>query len=117
MPVRVHARTRVFVVALSGDLDVVSRPLLDAAVDSAVRGSWPVVVADLADLQFLDVAGAAPLDRLSASLPLTRRLLIVNASPRAAATLEALGLGDHLLSVEELPLATDDELAALLQSP
>jgi anti-anti-sigma factor len=113
MPVRVHARTRVLVIGLSGDMDMVSRPLLDAAVDSAIRGTWPVVVVDAGELRFLDGAGAAPLDRLSASIPLTRRLLVVNAGPRVVETLSALGLGDHCVGVEELPLACDEEWAEL----
>jgi anti-anti-sigma factor len=114
MPVRVHARQRVLVIAASGELDLVSVPLLDAAVDAALGGSWAVIVVDLADLQFIDVVGARPLLRLARQLPPERRLVIVNVSTRAEPALRWLGLGSFLVPVEELPLTCDQELTALL---
>ncbi len=116
MPVRIHPRTHVIVLALSGELDLVSQPLLDAAVDSALRGGWKVLVADLAELTFIDVAGAGPLTRLAESLSSARQLMLVNASPPVETALTALGLQRWLVALEQLPLTSDAELAELLGS-
>lgn len=102
------------VIAVSGDLDLVSVPLLDAAIDSALSGAWPVVVVDMAELRFIDVIGARPLVRLIRRLPPDREALIVNVSADVAPVLHWLGLSSLLVAVEELPLACDHELAALL---
>ena len=114
MPVRVHTRSRVMVIAVSGDVDLVSVALLEAAVDSAIAGSWPLVVVDLAELRFIDVVGARPLRRLVRGLPPERRTLIANVAAPAEPALRWLGLGEVLVTVEDLPLASDRELAALL---
>lgn len=114
MPVRVQTRARVFVIAASGDLDLVSRPLIDAAVNSALAGKWRLIVVDVGQLRFVDVAGAGPLQHLVGALPADRMCLIVNADPNVQRTLQFLGLGSWVVPVEQLPLATDTELAQLL---
>lgn len=103
------------VIAASGELDLVSFPLLEAAVDSAISGSWPVVVVDVGELQFIDVVGARPLVRLVRGLTPDRQALIVNVGPKLEPALRWLGLGEQLVPVEELPLASDRDLAALFE--
>lgn len=102
------------VIAVSGEVDLVSVALLEAAVDSAIAGSWPLVVVDLAELDFIDVVGARPLRRLVRGLPAGRNAVIANVAPPVEPALRWLGLGDLLVTNEELPLASDRDLAALL---
>jgi len=114
MPVRVNARNRVFVITASGDLDLVSRALLDAAVDYAIMGDWSVIAVDLGELHFIDVVGAEPLHRLTLTIS-DRTILIVNCSPTVDRHLRLFGLGDWVVAVEQLPSVIDDELADLLR--
>jgi anti-anti-sigma factor len=114
MAVRVHARRNVLVLTVSGALDLVSAPLLDSPVTSALRGSWRLVVVDVGTLEFVDVVGAAPLLRLAGGLAGGRRLVVTGAGRAVAGTLSRLGLEPFVVPVEATPELTDAAVEQLL---
>ena len=86
-------------VRLRGELDIVTAPMLESALDRANRE----IVVDLEDLEFLDAKGLGTLAQASARAERHGdRLVVVNADSFAQRVFEVTGL-DHLLSGSDAP--------------
>jgi anti-sigma B factor antagonist len=70
------------VVEAHGELDVVSAPTFRAAVADAVATGRPLVVVDLAHVQFLDSAGLAVVFGAQRTLPVSQRMTLANVPDR-----------------------------------
>lgn len=73
---------RAVVVQAHGELDVVSAPAFRSALKDAVETGRPLVVVDLAHVQFLDSAGLAVVFGAQRSLPLSQRMTLANVPER-----------------------------------
>jgi anti-anti-sigma factor len=84
------------VVELSGELDLAGRVELEEALVGLATGAERIVV-DLADVTFIDSAGIAAL--LAAHVA-GARVVVRNARPRVAATIDLVGIRG-ILEVED----------------
>lgn len=83
------------VVALRGELDVHSAPLVTARLDALTAGPCPDLVLDLRDVSFIDCSGLGVLCRARArALARHGRLRLVTDSARFLRVLRHAGLGD-----------------------
>jgi anti-sigma B factor antagonist len=73
------------VLALSGELDLASCPRLEHAIDRALESGARLVVVELEQLEFMDVAGLRSMVRSEQRARGTGTRLVV-AGPRAAVT-------------------------------
>lgn len=76
-------------IAVAGELDLRSAPRLGRTLETALSEAG-IVVLDLDELGFVDVAGGAPLR--AAGRVAGRRLIVVNARPHIRKALTAIGL-------------------------
>lgn len=91
--------------ALRGELDMSSAPLLADALRNVARGRRKLIVLDLAELEFMDVAGLRTI--LDAARRARRdggRMAIANPSPHIVRLLELTAL-DQTLELLGRPLA------------
>ena len=100
-----HLGEGVVRIAVAGELDLRSAPVLGRTLERALVGA-SFVVLDLDALGFVDVAGGAPLR--AAGRVAGHRLIVVNAQPHVRKTLTAIGLHRWLTLV---PPSSSDELA------
>ena len=106
-----HLHEGVVRIALAGELDLRSAPVLGRTLETALVSS-SFVVLDLDALGFVDVAGGAPLR--AAGRVAGRRLIVVNARPHVRKTLTAIGLHRWLKLV---PSPSRDELSETVCRP
>jgi anti-sigma B factor antagonist len=82
---------------LTGELDIATAPLVDAALDQAEAGSTPQILLDLAAVPFIDSSGLRTLiraaDRAAAN---GGRIAIAGAGPQARRLFELSGAGTRL---------------------
>jgi anti-anti-sigma factor len=82
---------------LTGELDIATAPVLDAALDQAEAGSAAQILLDLAAVPFIDSSGLRTLiraaDRAAAN---GGRLAIAGAGPQARRLFELSGAGGRL---------------------
>lgn len=87
------------VLAVAGELDLASVPVLDRALEDAVGGGDELVVLDFADLSFADVAGVHALTRWERRLQRRgRRLALINVRDPITRVLNLTG-ADEILEV------------------
>jgi anti-sigma B factor antagonist len=92
--------------ALRGELDMLSAPLLARALESASRGDPARVILDLRELRFMDVSGLrAILDAARSARRDGRSLVIANPMPHIVRLLELTAI-DQSLEVLGRPLAS-----------
>lgn len=70
------------VVEAHGELDVVSAPAFRAVMADAVGTGLPLVVVDMAHVQFVDSAGLAVVFGAQRSLPVSQRMTLANVPDR-----------------------------------
>jgi anti-anti-sigma factor len=83
---------RAVVVEAHGELDVVSAPAFRAAVADAVATGLPLVVLDLAHVQFVDSAGLAVVFGAQRTLPVSQHLTLANVPDRMRRMLRLAGV-------------------------
>ncbi len=93
------------VLALAGELDLASHPRLEHAVDRALESGAPVVVAELEQLEFMDVAGLRALIRSAQRARGIEKRLVVAAPP--APVIRLLSLTDQAGALEIVASASD----------
>jgi anti-sigma B factor antagonist len=82
-------------VVVRGEVDVATGPMLEEALDEAVRETAGPFVLDLAGVAFLDSAGVSVLLRTRALLGQSERPLLVVCPPgRVRRVLEVVGIDD-----------------------
>jgi anti-anti-sigma factor len=102
--IEVHARERVIVFAGHGEWDLATAPPLRAQLEVALAGAWQLVVIDLKDVSFLDVAGANPIiDALRRSRITGQQIILVSPQRPVARLLDVLGLTQFVALPESLP--------------
>jgi anti-anti-sigma factor len=70
----------------------------------ALSGAWQLIVVDLKDVAFLDLAGADPLvDAARRSKVTGQQVVLVHPQPRVARLLSAAGLLACVAAAENLP--------------
>jgi len=88
------------VLALDGELDMASAPLLERAVENAEIAAKPTVVLDLHELEFIDSTGLRII--LSARKRCTERgqeLAVTQGSEQVERLLSVTGMAAHLRTV------------------
>jgi anti-sigma B factor antagonist len=94
--VRIVPDRECVIVALHGELDMVSVDAVQAALDELHGTGWTSLVLDLRELTFIDSTGLSLL--LAAEREAQRvgaQFAIVDGSPAVARLLEIVGLRDH----------------------
>ena len=82
-------------VAVAGEVDIATAPLLQEAVEAAIRTSQGVFVVDLADVPFVDSAGVKVLLRARSLLGREERELVLVCPPGPVLhALETLGIAE-----------------------
>ncbi len=93
--------------ALSGELDLATVPLLEAEFDSARLGEAELIIVDLTGVTFIDSTGINALLRMSDVNDASEggRLRLVVGSRRVDAVLELAGVRDSLpiVSAQDVP--------------
>lgn len=97
------------VLAVRGELDLATYPTLEHEIDRVLASAPELVVLDLAELQFMDVAGLRALLRLDQRLRREGRRLAVAAIPAASGRLLTLTGQEQALRLFE---STDEALAS-----
>jgi anti-sigma B factor antagonist len=104
---------RAVTLALSGELDLMSSPLLDQALESAYASSPELIVVDLRGLEFMDSTG---LHRLVAAqqraVQSGRRFGVVRGGEQVQRLFDLTGIAE-LLTIVDAP----EELAEVDQAP
>lgn len=99
LSVRVRFTPHLPVVRLAGELDLDSEHLLTDALDSIAAAQCPaeVVVLDLSDVRFCDVAGLRAIETCAAILAATdKQLLLYHAPPAVLKLIAITGVARHL---------------------
>ena len=99
------------VVSVTGTVDMITAPKLEAAIGSAAEGSPSAVVVDFTAVEFLASAGMGVLVAAHGDLTPAVKLVVVADGPATSRPLKLVGIAD----VVEL-FATLDEALAALQS-
>jgi anti-sigma B factor antagonist len=99
------------VVSVSGTVDMITAPKLEAAIGSAAKTSPSAIVVDFTDVEFLASAGMGVLVAAHGDLTPDVKLVVVADGPATSRPLKLVGIAD----VVDL-FATLDEALAALQS-
>ena len=95
-----HEPDRV-IVALVGELDMASAPLLQSAVDAAELEAASLIVLDLQGLQFIDSTGLRViLGVRKRCVERGQELAVTHGSQQVERLLAVTGVGDHLHMIE-----------------
>jgi anti-sigma B factor antagonist len=101
LSVRTESRNGVGIVAVTGELDMGTAPLLDEHLERFQQDGVGTVVLDLRALSFLDPSGLhALVDAKERAATNGRHLLVVGASPSTRRVLELIGT-DFLLDGQD----------------
>jgi anti-sigma B factor antagonist len=99
--VHTHSAGRVFTLALSGELDLVSSPSLERAAEEQARLDVELIVVDLRGLNFMDSTGLHTLLRLhQATHDLGRRFALVRGPDQVQRLFDLTGLAETLTIVD-----------------
>jgi anti-anti-sigma factor len=91
------------VVALSGELDLASSPILEERLDQVFSSDAKLVILDLRELEFMDSTGlSVVIKAYQAAADGDRRLYLVKGPPQVQRLLSLTGVGDRL-SVLDAP--------------
>ncbi len=94
--------------ALRGELDLYGAPELDDALVQAERESWPLLVIDLSELDFIDSSGLRLIVRTHARAEQSgRRLVVINGPETVARVFSLTSLDRRLEIVDGLAAAPD----------
>jgi anti-sigma B factor antagonist len=104
-----HRIDGVIVVAVSGTVDALTAPQLDAAITAAAAATPAAIVVDLGAVEFLASSGMGVLVAAHADLAPQVRLVVVADGPATSRPLTLIGLADILGVFAEL----DEALAAV----
>lgn len=89
--------------ALNGELDLYTAPALDDALVEAEGASWPLLVIDLSELEFMDSSGLRLIVRSHARAEQSgRRVVIVNGPSTVARVFSATDLDSKLHLVDDV---------------
>ena len=99
----------VSVVTVSGTVDMLTAPQLEAALAPAANSAAQAVVVDLSAVDFLASAGMGVLVAAHAELAPAVRLVVVADGPTTSRPLKLVGIADLI----ELFVTLDDALAAV----
>ncbi len=90
-------------IAVSGELDLASSPMLEERLDQVFGSDAPLVILDLRELDFMDSTGLSVLIRAHHTAEeADRRLYLVKGPPQVQRLLSLTGVGERL-SVLEAP--------------
>lgn len=109
LTVRTRHRKDATILAVGGELDLASAPKLERAVERACESGGSLVVLDLAELSFLDVAGAHTL--LSSNRRLResgKRLGLINVQRQLGRLLSLTRASEVLRVADSLEELRDD---------
>jgi anti-anti-sigma factor len=101
----------VIVVAVSGTVDAITAPQLDAAIAAAAAAAPAAIVVDLSAVDFLASSGMGVLVAAHADLPPEVRLVVVADGPATSRPLKLIGIADILglfAELDEALLAVSD---------
>ena len=101
----------VIVVAVSGTVDAITAPQMDAAIAAAAAAAPTAIVVDLAAVDFLASSGMGVLVAAHANLPAEVRLVVVADGPATSRPLKLIGIADILgvfAELDEALLAVSD---------
>lgn len=104
--VTIHPKTQATVLALSGELDLASFPRLEHAIDRVLEAADvpELVVLDLSELQFMDVAGLRSVLRSDQRIRgAGARLLVASARPGVVRLLSLTRQDQALQLVDSVP--------------
>ncbi len=93
------------VLALAGELDLASHPRLEHAIDRALESGARLVVVELGQLEFMDVAGLRSLVRCAQRARAIAKRLVI-AAPRAS-VMRLLSLTDQESALEVVASTSD----------
>jgi anti-anti-sigma factor len=98
MQIKVDQLDKAAVLEVSGEIDMVTAPQLQQAIDEAWRADAgaPAVVVDLSEVTFLASAGLAVLAASTRGAPEAARLLVVAHGPATARPIQLTGLTEFL---------------------
>jgi anti-sigma B factor antagonist len=102
---RVDVRTEgeATVIAVSGELDLASSPMLEERIAQAFASPSPLLILDLRELEFMDSTGLSVLIRAhQTAQEADRKLYLVKGPPQVQRLLSLTGVGERL-SVLETP--------------
>ena len=99
----------VCVVSVSGTLDMLTAPQLEASLTAARDKAVPAIIVDLSAVDFLASAGMGALVAAHAELTPATRLVMVADGPTTSRPLKLVGIADLI----ELFTTLDDALAAV----
>lgn len=97
------------VVAVSGTVDMITAPKLEAAIAAAAKASPSAVVVDFTAVEFLASAGMGVLVAAHGDLAPAVKLVVVADGPATSRPLKLVGIAD----VVDLFATLEDALAAL----
>jgi anti-anti-sigma factor len=97
------------VVSVTGTVDMITAPKLEAAIASAVESSPAAVVVDFTDVEFLASAGMGVLVAAHGDLSPAVKLVVVADGPATSRPLKLVGIAD----VVDLFATLDEALSAL----
>ena len=103
--ITVRSERNATVLALAGELDLASYPRLEHAVDRALESGAQLVVVEVEQLEFIDVAGLRSLVRAERQARGIGKRLVV-AAPRPAVT-RLLSLTDQQSALEVVATTGD----------
>lgn len=96
-------------VAVSGELDYLTAPQLEAAIQSASDGQPPQLIVDLSAISFIDSTALGVLLTHVARLAARGgHLILVSNDPRVSRLLEVSGLEDRIATRTTLQKALDE---------
>jgi anti-anti-sigma factor len=100
----VQTRERIIIITARGELDQSAAPSLRQALETAVGGTWPMIVVDLSAVTFIDVAAC---DSFRATVDATtsrhKYFRLINPGSEVERVLRDTGLADYVVAVERLP--------------
>lgn len=99
----------VSVVAVSGTVDMLTAPKLEAAIAAAAQSSPSAIAVDFTAVEFLASAGMGVLVAAHGDLAESVRLVVVADSPATSRPLKLVGIAD----IVDLYATLDEALAAL----
>ncbi len=102
LQVEVHELDQGTLIAVNGELDLASGPLLQEHIDQVLRDHSGTVLIDLRRLEFMDSTGLSVMVKAHHSAEASaRRLVLVKGPPQVQRLLELTGLAERLEVVED----------------
>jgi anti-anti-sigma factor len=101
--VEVRDRAGATVIAIAGELDLASSPVLQQEIDRVLQSGVPEVILDLRELDFMDSTGLSVLVRVHhASERAAVRFCLVKGPPQVQRLLTLTGVAERFTLLDEL---------------